>query len=172
MKSPASLGPSADWKRHMRSGGPKQRLAFWLSLWWGCGFMPRAPGTAGSLGALPLYALASWGGPFVVFAVGTLVTVLGIWSSGEVARTSRASDPQVVVIDEVAGVLLTLAVAPEGWPGLVTGFVLFRFFDQVKPWPLRRFESLPGGFGIMMDDVAAAVFAGTILLALQWLHVL
>ncbi len=141
----------------------------WASVWFGCGYMPRAPGTAGSLGALPLAALAALGGPFTIFVAGVVVTVAGIWSSGRVARLLGKGDPQIVVIDEVAGVLLTLAVAPPTLWGWVAGFVLFRAFDQLKPWPIRQFERLPGGFGIMMDDVAAAAAAGVLLLLAQLL---
>ena len=146
-------------------------VALWLSVWFGCGYSPRAPGTVGAVGALPVFALAQLGGPFTVFFTGVLVTVVGIWASGRVARQMRVEDPQIIVIDEVAGVLLTLAVAPRGWLGLLAGFVLFRTFDILKPWPVRRFERLPLGFGIMMDDVAAAALAAAVLLALQLLNV-
>ena len=148
------------------------RAALWLCVWFGCGYSPKAPGTVGALGALPVFAVAQLGGPFVVFAVGVLVTVVGIWASTQVARVMRDSDPQSIVIDEVAGVLLTLSVAPPGWIGVVAGFILFRAFDIVKPWPIRKFENLPGGMGVMMDDVAAAAMAGAVLLALQLANLL
>lgn len=146
------------------------KIALWLSVWFGCGYAPKAPGTVGSLGALPVFAVAQMGGPFAVFGVGVVLTVVGIWASTQVARQMRVEDPQIVVIDEVAGVLLTLSVAPSGWLGLVAGFVLFRAFDMWKPWPVRRFERLPLGLGIMMDDVAAAALAAAVLLALQLLR--
>lgn len=148
------------------------KLALWIAVWFGCGFVPRAPGTVGSLGALPLYALASRGGPVAVFAAGALVTLAGIWASNRVARLLDKSDPQIIVVDEVAGVLLTLAVAPPTLLGLGLGFVLFRAFDQLKPWPVRHFERLPGGYGVMLDDVAAAGVAAVVLLALQGTGVL
>lgn len=159
----------APWQSLQKATNPRDKVAMWASVWFGCGYMPRAPGTAGSLGALPLAALAALGGPFAIFVAGVVVTVGGIWSSGRVARLLGKGDPQIVVIDEVAGVLLTLAVAPATVWGWVAGFVLFRAFDQLKPWPIRKFERLPGGFGIMMDDVAAAAAAGVLLLLAQLL---
>jgi phosphatidylglycerophosphatase A len=119
-----------------------------------------------------LFAIAQLGGPFTVFATGVLVTVVGVWASTRVARQMRVEDPQIIVIDEVAGVLLTLSVAPRGWLGLLSGFVLFRLFDMWKPWPIKRFERLPLGLGIMMDDVAAAAFAAAVLLGFQLLPLL
>ncbi|MDX2020635.1 MAG: phosphatidylglycerophosphatase A [Deltaproteobacteria bacterium] len=154
-----------------RGRGRWDGVALWLSVWFGCGYAPKAPGTVGALGALPVFAVAQLAGPFTVFAVGALVTVVGIWSSTRVARQMRVEDPQIIVIDEVAGVLLTLAVAPPGWLGLAAGFLLFRAFDIWKPWPVRLFERLPLGFGIMMDDVAAAAMAAAVLLVPQMLKV-
>ncbi len=146
----------------------RYRLAYWLALWFGCGKSPIAPGTVGTLGALPLYFLLAPFGPFAVFGLGAVLTLVGIWASGEVARIQRAEDPQIIVIDEVAGVMLTLSMAPVDWKGLVVGVVLFRLFDQVKPWPARKMESLPGGYGIVLDDVAAAIWAGGLLIAAQF----
>jgi phosphatidylglycerophosphatase A len=142
-------------------------VAYWLAIWFGCGRAPLAPGTVGTLGALPVYYLAARGGPLVVLATGVALTVVGIWASSLTARLLRSTDPQVVVVDEVAGVMLTLAMAPAGWKGVVTGVVLFRLFDQTKPWPARALSRLPGGFGIVLDDVAAAVWAGAVLVAAQ-----
>lgn len=147
----------------------RDRVAVSLAVWFGCGYAPRAPGTVGSLAALPVYALAVRAGPLAVFAAGALVTLIGIWAAAHVSRLLRTTDPQVVVIDEVAGVLLTLAVAPQGPWGVAIGCVLFRLFDQVKPWPVPRFERLPGGYGIMLDDVAAALVAGVILVFVQFM---
>jgi len=94
-----------------------------------------------------------------------VVTVVGIWSSHRTARSLGQKDPQIVCIDEVAGVLFTLAAAPVGAAGTIAGFVLFRLFDQLKPWPARAAErKLPGGWGIMLDDVFAAAWAAGVLL--------
>jgi phosphatidylglycerophosphatase A len=91
------------------------------------------------------------------------VTAVGVWAAGVVERRLGSKDPQIVCIDEVAGVLLTWVAAPPTWVGLVVGFVLFRIFDQWKPWPARRLESLHGGLGVVMDDVAAGVWGAAVL---------
>jgi phosphatidylglycerophosphatase A len=132
------------------------RLALVLGTWFGCGFIPKAPGTAGTLGALPLYLLLVRWGPWAVAGGGGVITLLGVWASGRVAIQRQMKDPQIVCIDEVAGVLLVLAVAPFTVPGVATAVVLFRALDMTKPWPARAAERLPGGWGVMMDDVAAA----------------
>jgi phosphatidylglycerophosphatase A len=140
-------------------------LAYTLSIWFGCGLVPLAPGTAGSLGALPLYLLLRpWGTSYVLFAA-LVVTVVGLWASHRTARLLGQKDPQIVCIDEVAGVLFTCAAAPIGWTGTIVAFALFRIADQLKPWPARVAEKrLPGGWGIMMDDLFAAAWAMAILL--------
>ncbi|MEO8214824.1 MAG: phosphatidylglycerophosphatase A, partial [Myxococcales bacterium] len=127
-----------------------------------------APGTVGTLGALPLYLLIRDGGPVVVGAVAALVTAVGIWAAGRVARRLGKKDPQIVCIDEVAGVLITLLPAPHTTVGLIAGVVLFRLFDQFKPWPARLAERrLPGGFGIVLDDVFAGLWGAAVLLVAQ-----
>jgi phosphatidylglycerophosphatase A len=145
------------------------RLAYLLALWFGCGRVPLAPGTAGTLGAVPLYlALRAHGLAPVAFAA-LLVGAVGVWASGRVAARLRQRDPQIVCIDEVTGVLITWLSAPEGWPGTVAGFVAFRVFDQCKPWPARLVErKLPGGWGIVLDDVVAGIFGAALLAALRW----
>jgi phosphatidylglycerophosphatase A len=148
-------------------------VAYVLSVWFGCGLVPRAPGTAGTLGALPLYLLLRMLGVGAVLTGAVVVTLVGIWASDRTARRLGQKDPQIVCIDEVAGVLFTWAFVPEGVLGVVVGFVLFRIADQLKPWPARAAERrLPGGFGIMLDDVFAAAWAaGVVLVArrLGWL---
>jgi phosphatidylglycerophosphatase A len=148
-------------------------LAYAISIWFGCGLVPAAPGTAGSLGALPFYFfLRRWGtSPVLVAALA--VTVVGLWASHRTARLLRQKDPQIICVDEVAGVLFTLAVVPRGWTGVIVGFVLFRVADQLKPWPARAAEQkLPGGWGIMLDDLAAAAWSMAVVLGarrLGWL---
>ena len=142
-------------------------LAWVLSLWFGCGLVPYAPGTAGTLGALPLYVLVRPHGIFALAAAAIAVTALGVWSSSRVARATGLHDPQFVCVDEVAGVLVTWLAAPEGWMGTLAGFVLFRLFDWLKPYPARALERLPGGLGIVCDDLAAGVWGAAALLALR-----
>jgi phosphatidylglycerophosphatase A len=151
----------------------KYRLAYVLAIWFGCGRFPKAPGTAGTVGAIPLYlALRHIGGLPAVAIAAVLVTFIGVWAANQVVRNTGLKDPQIVCIDEVAGVLITWLAAPDHWIGLVAGFVLFRVFDQFKPWPARAAEHLPEGWGVMMDDVAAGIWGAGCLLAgraLGWL---
>jgi len=148
-------------------------LAHVLATWFGCGHVPYAPGTAGTLGAVPLYLLLRPLGHHAVFAASMVITAVGIWAAEIVAKDLGTKDPQIVVIDEVAGVLLTLSVAPPTWAALAAGVVLFRVFDQWKPWPARTAErKLPGGWGIVLDDVAAGVWGAAGVLGLHALGVI
>jgi phosphatidylglycerophosphatase A len=143
-----------------------------LSVWFGCGHMPVAPGLTGTLGAIPLYLLLRPHGHGAVAAAALVVTLVGIWASGRVERRLRRKDPQIVCIDEVAGVLVTWIVAPPTTRALVAGVIAFRIFDQLKPWPARAAERLGGGAGVMLDDVAAGIWGAAVLLAgraLGWL---
>jgi phosphatidylglycerophosphatase A len=144
------------------------RIGYVLGTWFGCGRVPYAPGTAGTIGAIPLYLLIRGFGPAVVLAVAAVITAIGVWASYVVIEKTKLKDPQIVVIDEVAGVLVTLAAAPLTWRALVVGVVLFRIFDQLKPWPANVAEKrLPGGWGVMMDDIAAGVWGALVLLVLR-----
>jgi phosphatidylglycerophosphatase A len=140
-------------------------LARVLATWFGCGYAPKGPGTAGSLAAIAIaWALHAYFG-FTQFAIlSLLITIPGIWAADVTARASKSKDPQIVVIDEVAGQWITLAgVAAFSWKTWLAAFVLFRLFDIWKPWPVRRLEKLPGGFGIMADDVMAGVYGAAVL---------
>jgi len=149
------------------------RPAWLIATWFGCGWMPKAPGTMGSLGAIPLYLLVAQGGRGAVAAAAVAVTAVGIWASSVVARDLGAHDPQIVVVDEVAGILVTMIpMAVVSWRAVLLGFVLFRLFDMTKPWPVRRFEKLPGGWGIVMDDVAAGVLGAVVMAGLRHVRVL
>jgi phosphatidylglycerophosphatase A len=105
----------------------------------------------------------------VVIAVAAAVlTVIGVWAAERVARRLGGKDPQIICIDEVAGVFVTWIAARETTVGLLAGVVLFRLFDQTKPWPARLAERrLPGGLGIVLDDVAAGLWGAAILLLLR-----
>jgi phosphatidylglycerophosphatase A len=144
--------------------GATDTLAHGLSVWFGCGHVPRAPGTAGTLGAIPLYLLVRDRGPLVVALVALAVTIVGVWSSRRVCLRVERKDPQIVVIDEVAGVMIAWVAAPPTLLGLLAGFVLFRVFDHTKPWPARFAErELPVGFSVMFDDVVAGLWAAALL---------
>jgi phosphatidylglycerophosphatase A len=147
------------------------RLAYGLAIWFGCGRFPKMPGTAGTIGAIPLYLLLALGGPAVVAAGAALVTLVGVWAATQVVRKTGLKDPQIVCIDEVAGVLVTLVAAPGHFAGILAGVVLFRIFDQVKPWPARRAEKLREGWGVVMDDIFAGLWGAAVLIiarALGW----
>jgi len=140
----------------------KYRVAYWLAIWFGCGRVPLMPGTAGTVGAVPLYLLLAPGGPLVVAAGALLVALVGVWAATQVVRQTGLPDPQIVCIDEVAGVLITLAAAPYNWQGVLASVVLFRIFDQFKPWPARRAEKLREGWGVVMDDVFAGLWGAIV----------
>jgi phosphatidylglycerophosphatase A len=125
------------------------------------GWFPVAPGTVGSaVGVVLWWALRAAGAPVAVeVAMAAALFVAGAWAASETERALGVTDPGPVVIDEVMGMCVTLIAAPLSWPAVLAGFALFRAFDIVKPPPARRLERLHGGWGIMADDLAAAVYA-------------
>jgi len=145
------------------------QLALFIASFGYVGFFPFAPGTAGSLAALALFAFVRWVG-MPAFEIGMIVVVLvaGIWSANGAERALGRKDPGPVVIDEVLGMLITLALLPVSMAGVVLGFLLFRLFDIVKPYPAGRLEHLPGGYGIMLDDAMAGVYAYVVLRLCMW----
>jgi phosphatidylglycerophosphatase A len=150
----------------------RYRAAYILAIWFGCGRVPKMPGTAGTVGAIPLYLLLVQGGALAVAMGAAVVTLVGVWAATQVVRRTGLEDPQIVCIDEAAGVLLTLATAPYTWQGVLASVVLFRIFDQFKPWPARRAEKLPEGWGVVMDDVFAGLWGAVVVVAarvLGWL---
>lgn len=180
------------------SAGKKPRLAILLATGFGLGYLPKAPGTWGSLGGLALvWCLCQFIPDSFVFdspawtrreflelliVVAPLLAILGVWAAGRAARYLAAKDPQIVVIDEISGQLITFFGGPPvghiffgfslaqvarvprwptpvNWKYLLLGFILFRVFDIWKPFPARQAEALPGGWGIMADDWVAGVYA-------------
>jgi phosphatidylglycerophosphatase A len=140
----------------------RERLARTLATWFGCGSSPIAPGTVGTLGALPLHLALRAMGPIPYAAAVAAVSAVGVWASQREAERLKTEDPQSVVIDEVAGVLLALLLARgAGWKAEVAAVVLFRVFDIAKPGPVDRVQHLsPEGVGIMADDLLAGILAG------------
>ena len=133
------------------------------------GYVPVAPGTAGSIAGLALYGAAGLlGGTQVEIGVLAVVLAVGVWSSAASERHLGETDPGVIVIDEVAGMLITLLALQPTWGGALAGFLAFRFFDVVKPFPARWAERLPGGWGVMADDVIAGLYAHLVLRLLLW----
>jgi phosphatidylglycerophosphatase A len=146
------------------------RLAVFLATAGYCGYFPIAPGTAGSAAGLVVYLLVWWtGSPLVEVALIALTFAAGTWAATHAERFFGGIDPGPVVIDEVLGMLVTLAFIPVGWTAVLAGFVLFRVFDVIKPYPANRLEKFHGGFGIMADDAMAGVYANLALRALMWL---
>jgi phosphatidylglycerophosphatase A len=149
------------------------KVAWAIATWFGCGLVPKAPGTMGSLGAIPLYLLVARQGRTGVAVAAVVVTAVGVWAASVVARELGKKDPQIVVVDEVAGLLVTMLPMREvSWLGVGLGFALFRFFDMLKPWPIRKLEALPGGWGIVLDDIAAGVFGAAVMAGLRYAKVL
>ncbi len=145
-------------------------LSFWhpvclISTWFGAGLLPMAPGTWGSLAALPFaWLVLDFLGPAALAAAGAALFLTGCWTAEVYARRTSETDPDSVVIDEVAGQFLVLAAAPlhVGW--FLAGLVLFRLADILKPWPVSWADRrVPGGFGVMLDDALAAIYAGVLL---------
>jgi phosphatidylglycerophosphatase A len=141
-----------------------------LAFGFGAGLAPWAPGTCGTLVAVPIWLGLSGLGLPLRFAVVAAVCFAGFWLCGESARRLGEHDHPGIVWDEIAGFLLTMLAAPEGWTWLVAGFCLFRLFDIWKPWPIRNLDrGLSGGTGIMLDDLVAGLFAAAVILAArQW----
>jgi len=145
-----------------------------ISTWFGCGYSPIAPGTVGSAAAIAIAILIDRLAacpPPCFAALAIVASPLAIWAAGETARQRGVKDPQIVVVDEVAGQWLTLAGARAlNWKSYLGAFVLFRLFDILKPPPVRQSEKLPGGFGIVIDDLLAGVYAALVLLLAGWFN--
>jgi phosphatidylglycerophosphatase A len=199
-----AASPAAPWRN-------KPHISFLLATWFGAGYLPKAPGTWGSLAGVILTFIiqttVGWklltdffehdrysaGYEFVPAGCCLVLAVIGVWSSSGVAAYTGKKDPQFVVIDEVSGQMLTIVLgAPalsvsssipvhtawgnieisEQWLVFVAAFLLFRLFDIWKPWPIRRLERLPGGWGIMADDWLAGIYAAIVLRLALHFHVL
>jgi len=131
-----------------------------LSLGFGSGLMPKAPGTFGTLAAIPLYFFISHLNLTGYLAITFVVSVVGIYLCAYTSKALGVHDHSGIVIDEIAGYFITMIAVPFDWLWVVAGFVLFRFFDVLKPWPISWIDKhVHGGFGIMLDDVLAGFFA-------------
>jgi phosphatidylglycerophosphatase A len=138
-----------------------QHPAHLLAMGFGAGLAPKAPGTWGTLAALPFYVVFLWaGGAATVLAAAIVFFALGIWAAELTGRAMGVSDHGSIVIDEIAAFLLVLAFTPASLAWLTVAFVLFRVFDIAKPWPISLADrTLKGGFGVMFDDLLAAIFS-------------
>ena len=150
-----------------RAGLPALALA---SLF-GLGYWPLAPGTLGSLATLALaWLLQRSGASLAIPVLAVLLIPAGIWAAGRVCAQLGDEDPSLVVVDEAAGMLVSLCVLPAGWEIGVASFLLFRILDITKPWPADVSESLPGGLGVMADDIVCGLYANILLqIAVAWI---
>ena len=146
------------------------RLAVFIATAGYCGYFPIAPGTVGSAAGLVVYLIVWWTqSPVVEALLIAGVFAVGVWAGSIAERYFGGIDPGPVVIDEVLGMLVTLAFMPVNLPVAIAGFVLFRIFDVIKPYPAGRFEALHGGLGVMADDGIAALYANLTLRAVVFL---
>ncbi|WP_340121751.1 phosphatidylglycerophosphatase A [Methylobacter svalbardensis] len=148
---------------------PRQILSdpiLFLAFGFGSGLAKKAPGTMGTLAAIPVYWLFAQSNLFIYSLLTLIVTIIGIPICGIAAKKLDEHDFGGIVWDEIAGYLITMWLVPFSWQAMVVGFILFRFFDIIKPWPIKWVDrQVQGGLGIMLDDVLAGVFAGGLLLA-------
>ena len=155
--------------RERGSARPRPRSALhWIAFGAGAGLVPRAPGTAGTAVAIPIY-LAIGAQPPAVYALAVaLVAGVGIWACGRTARDLGVHDHPGIVLDEIAGFLVAMTALPFEWPWIAAGFVTFRILDIAKPWPISVVDRrIGGGLGIMLDDVVAGALACAMLHAVR-----
>ena len=146
------------------------RVGLAVATVFGVGYVPIAPGTFGTAVGLLVWWLLPASPAMQVTAI-VVIFLLGAWGGNIAERHFGRTDPGHVVIDEVMGMLITLFMNPVGWPGAFAGFLLFRVFDVIKPYPANRLEHLHGGVGVMADDAMAAIYANLALRFGIWLFV-
>jgi phosphatidylglycerophosphatase A len=141
-----------------------RRLAVFLATCGYVGYAPVAPGTFGSAAGLAIFALVRASGSMSVeLATIVVLFAIGVWSGTEAEHHFGGVDPGPIVLDEVVGMLITLALLPVNAIGALVGFIVFRALDVVKPWPSGRFERFPGGLGVMADDGMAALYGNVVM---------
>lgn len=130
----------------------------------GAGRSPKAPGTVGTLAALPLVIFLTQAGPLIYMGIVVLLAIVGMWASEQYEQLKGGHDHQEIVIDEVVGILITMTWIPLTWQSVLAGFILFRVLDIFKPFPIGTLDKkVPGGMGVMADDMAAGIIANIIL---------
>ena len=148
----------------------KKNIAWWLATWFGSGMAPKAPGTFGTLAALPFaWVIETQIGNTALLIASILMFFIGIWAAKTyMVENMCEHDVGEIVIDEVAGVWFLLWYLPPTWQGYLAGFILFRFFDVLKPWPISYLDkNIHGGAGVMVDDMAAGIIPVLLLVALS-----
>lgn len=147
-----------------------RRVSLLLATFGYVGYAPVAPGTFGSAAGLIVFALLrTLGSSALELAAIVVLFAAGVWSATEAEKHFGGVDPGPIVLDEVVGMLITLAWLPVNVWGALVGFLLFRLLDVFKPWPAGRFERLHGGLGVMADDAMAAVYGNVLMQGLLWL---
>lgn len=146
-----------------------ERFILLLASGLGTGYARKAPGTVGSLLGPPLVWLLGCDGrhPWISLAMAVAGFAIGTWLCNQAVAILKAKDPQLVVIDEIVAFLWIYLLTPINWVTAIAGFILFRIFDISKPWPMRKLEHLPRGWGVMSDDALAGMISGAIL-AVAW----
>ena len=140
-----------------------------LAFGFGSGLAKKAPGTFGTLAAIPIYLVLVQANSWMYSIVTVLSSVIGIWICGIAADKLGEHDFGGIVWDEIAGFLITMWFVAFSWQNLIAGFVLFRIFDIFKPWPIKWIDQkISGGFGIMLDDVIAGLMAGLVLVSFNF----
>ena len=137
----------------------KNNIAKTIATFFYVGLIPVGPGTFGTLAAIPLFYALSFTPIYIYLAITVAVILISVWASTIAEEIFQKTDPGQVVADEVSGFLVTMILVPATISNIFLGFLLFRLFDIAKPYPVRKFEKLPGGWGIVIDDVAAGVYA-------------
>lgn len=154
------------------------RKPWWLiATWFGSGLCPKASGTAGSLAALPFaFVIQYYLGSGALLWAAFIIFFVGWWASNEYLKyTGRDDDPKEIVVDEVAGMWLLLCIFPLAWQSYVIAFILFRFFDILKPYPISVADrKIKGGFGVMFDDILAAIYPIIIFIfcSVLWIYII
>ena len=163
------MKPLLEQDREIREAALRTPTGF-LAFGFGSGLSLFAPGTMGTMVAIPFSFLLKQLPPYLFWVILIALFLIGIYLCGSTARRLGKHDPGGIVWDEMVGYWLTVAFIPMQWPWLLAAFVLFRLFDIFKPWPIRQSEKLfRGGLGIMVDDIIAALYAMGILAVFQWL---
>lgn len=140
--------------------------SIWKNPWhfiafgFGTGALPIAPGTFGTLIAIPFYLFLATFSHTTYIILTIAITIFSIWLCNKVSEEIKVEDHQGMCLDEIVGYLVTMIAAPYGWGWMLTGFLLFRFFDIVKPWPIRQIDNgVKGGLGVILDDVLAGIYS-------------
>lgn len=147
----------------------KIRILMMLATWFGCGLARKAPGTWGTLGALPFGMALLWlGGAYLLLPAALIISIIGFYAAATYERETGIHDAGAIVIDEVAGMWITLCAATLTPLSVILAFALFRLFDILKPWPISWADRRPGATGVMLDDILAGIIAALCLGGLRY----